>query len=687
MARDVQVVRQMGPARGVDESANPREGTVAEAFNIETCDGVWKGRPGIGYYEVADATWDVNPKIFAEYIPDFHYEGSSYHALLLGGGTAGTLRELVGSTGRAGTYTTLTGHAQAAANREYTWVQGLYRYEQKQRHTNVPKYSVAILVTNGVERPFVYRQTSGSGETVPLDAIDPGVGISCLSDPPWGKCVAVYKSRFFMGNIEGGSGNRLAWSGPDDALAFPMNVWPAAYNMDVGGPEPITALCSWKDFLIVLKENFVYLISGDGVGGVWTIQEISSGNQGCIGANCFADIGNEVYFYNSFGAFVFNGRSIKNISHPRLQKTWAKMDWNKPGPPVTAGDYRKMFWCTHDSLNKRVIFNASLFSRSSTHALVYNYGVDTWDIWGMFPDNVFKNATFPPTSKLYFLPPGREFRRLCPGPYLTFFDSNSSFSTLSKFKIADEISNLTPIVWKIKTHPLVDSEEYGLLRNVVLHSKKNGNWTQTIIPMLDGESIEQVFIRNTTKHNFITDATKAQEHDVDGTSNFLTVTDGPVDVWFLPQLTRCFDSLALTTASANTKIKFAATQNFSATHANPMPGSFLVIPEDTAPVYTVTMYDSDQSLYKPYSGALSFGLYDEARVFSIQYQKIVINTNVTGRQISLLLTNLGTVTTWYTYDGSPTFTYELAGADMFGKLDCKGWEMWIRPLATRRGGL
>lgn len=697
MSQDLRVIRQMGRARGVDESTSPIDGSVADAFNVATSDGVWRTRPGLSYldiytygYSAYEPDWGHNARILAEYIPDFRYDGSHYKAMVIGGGIEGVVMEVIGISGAQGQSTTLTGHEQSAIDCEYTWTPALWRYTHQNgvggaAHGEV-KYYPVLLFSNGIDPPFIYHQMFGSGTSVKLDAINGASGITYLSTVPCGKCVCKFKERYFMGNLDGGAGNRIAWTGPDSGLAFPCNVWPSTYNLDLGDQTPITAMLPWRDYLLVWKNQAMHALSGDGVGGVWTVNEIASGEAGAIGPHAVCDTGDAVYFYNQHGVFVFNGRSVKKISHPRLAKTWLKLDWSKPGNIATASEDRKHFCAVHDKDSRRVLFQASLGSYCNTTILVYNYDVDSWDVWGMFSDDIFQEIStvnnafhdiFP------FMPqPMFEVKNLCVGEQRIFAPwGDGDLVYLSKEKLYDEPNSAFGISWKIKTHPLVDGDQYFLLRNVIFDVKKTGNWVLSCLPLRENESIEKAMIRNTEKHNFIVSALSAAEHTVDGTSDFQAATDGPVDVWFIPQLTKYLDSVALTTATATNKIKFAATRDFLG-YENPMPGSFLVIPEDTAPILTATMYDSDQSLYRATGGGSSdYSTWDNARIFPVQYQRVMMNANVTSRKISLFITNMGDDSEYIDCDFS---VYVVQNP--VGRLDCKGWEVWIRPIGGRRGG-
>jgi hypothetical protein len=304
----------------------------------------------------------------------------------------------------------------------------------------------------------------------------------------------------------------------------------------------------------------------------------------------------------------------------------------------------------------------------------------------MFYDDVFQEIST--TNNVFHdvIPfaqqPLFEVKNLCPGENRILWPWGSGdLGYLSDQKLYDEPNSAYGISWKIRTHPLLDGDQYFLLRNIIFDAKKTGNWTLSCLPLREGESIEKAMIRNAEKNNFIVSALSAAEHTVDGTSDFQAATDGPVDVWFLPQLTKYLDSVALVTATATNKIKFAATRDFLG-NENPMPGSFLVIPEDTAPILTATMYDSDQSLYCPTSGgATPYGLYDSARIFPIEYQRIAMGANVTSRKISLLITNMGDDSEFMDCDFS---IYVVQNP--IGRFDCRGWEIWVRPIGGRRGG-
>lgn len=674
MAQDMLIARQPPLAKGIDESAVPGPGTVAEAWNVETCDGTWRTRGGFTDWcpDNWDADWPL--RVIAEYIPDFRYEGSQHHALITGGGRYGSWYEYIGDSIAA---TSHTGTGQGAHRQHYTWVQGLWRYVANDADV---KYTSAMLVTNGEDPPFIYHQATSTnrGTCVPLDAIDGLSGLTCLKSPPKGRCVEVYKERFFMGNLYDGAGNRICWTGPDSALAFPMNVWPASYNLDVGDSSEIRAIKAWKEWLVIFKNNGVWALGGDGVGGVWNLERVQGeAGAGAIDCRAVCDIGDALVFFNANGVYLWSGGKIQNISHPRLQKTWRKLDWTTYS--ASDGYIDKTFQVLHDKQDKRVWISVATLPADNDLALIWNYGNDSWDIFGGGHwDNlyIYEGApslyTYSAATVKDMVAFGAEVNEFFgEGPKI-LFQRGGYPVTYDRWMGFDEaIGNVADVSWKIRSHPMLESEEFKLARNVIVDCK-SGNQKVNFLVIADDETPETAFRKSATAYNIISSHSSTNEHDVAGTSNFQTVASGPVDIWFLPYLMRKEASVGILVPTAENKIKFNASVDLGP-GVTTSPGDFIVIPEDQHALKIVDL--------NPVNNNRIWGTatWDNVEVPRLEFIRTAIGVNTTGRKFSLLVTNVGGDTGPYT---------QIAGATDYGTRhpEIRSWEIWARPIRSRRGG-
>lgn len=660
--------RQFGLARGIDESEDPKDGTVADCFNIDTSEGTWRMRPGLSPVNITPGAYTERPRLFAEYIPDYKYEGSHHPAFLIGLGYSATLTEMLR------TYTTcstLTGHGQTACQ-EYTWVQGLWKFTTGMKS----RYTTALLITNGVDPPFIYHQKSGSGAVEALDAVSGGnSNISYLTSPPLGKCVALYKDRTFMGNIGGESGNRIYWTGPDAALAWPINVWPSNYNMDVGTAADITALKVFREYLVIFKNREVWVLSGEGVGGAWSVEKISSASEGALGPRCVCEIDGRLVFFNEFGVYSWAGGGIKNISHPRLEKTWAKLNWSKTSTLASSTTTDKHFQCLHEKRTHQVYISVSNLANVNDTLLVWNYQNDTWNKWGVLWDNVWTegHGAMGAEYNMRFTQLGAETQQLnADGPCVVWVHSTCYLSHFERYQREDYgISPCFNIPWRIISHPYGDNSTVKVANGYKIRAKMTGDWDMQTLLMRDDESVESALRRDNSTYNYIIDATSATEHDVNGTSNFTVAANGPVDVWYVPLMVKRWDSRTITTATASTKIKFSSSVDASS-GVVPNAGSLLVLPEDTTPIRSHVMYDSGAPLW--HSATL-----DTAKIFKIEYGSLDFRTNCTGRTFTLLISNFGN------YEGAVDLTTnDNCEPGMDSEID--GWEIYYNERGTRRGG-
>jgi hypothetical protein len=375
---DLRPVAIIGPPGGIDQSENPKPRTVRDCCNIDTSRGLWETRPGLRSICKPLNAADVG-NLLAEYVPDRRFETSHYRAVLVGcvDDTAQTIKEVLNPEA----FNTLTGHGQTEGWwKRFAFVRGLWKYDKGQTKSDgtivAPDYTPVILLSNGYDPPCVYHQKDGAGAVSPLDALDGGESIGYLRTPPYAKVLATYKERVFAANVERGA-NRMFWTGPDSALTFTVNVWPAKYFVDIGGgDEEITALIPFKDQLVIFKENSIYVLGGDGVGGRWAIDLVDN-QHGAVNTHCVANIGNALIFIAQDGIYMWAGGQARCISHPWIQDLWKEMDW-------TEGKLKRLF-AAHDSMKHLVYFGCGQTSEAIDSYIVYDYIRDAWSRWGAWP--------------------------------------------------------------------------------------------------------------------------------------------------------------------------------------------------------------------------------------------------------------------------------------------------------------
>lgn len=664
MARDLQVVKQVGPARGVDESISPAEGTVQEAFNIDTSDGTWRVRGGFNPF-ILGQTFDSPTRLCAEYTPDYRYATSHFHALIVGGGAGASFSEYRGGS----TISLVSGDHGQGAGREYTWTQGLSRYTVGDE----THYTTALLITNGEDPPFTYDQegawSGGQGYLQPLVSYDPGDGISYLPAPPRGRFCFQYKSRFFMGNIAGEAGNRLYWTGPDGAQAFPMQVWPANYNADIGGLEDLTGGIVLGDSVLLFKNYAAWLLNGEGVGGAWSVRQISQAGEGAIGPRAICRVGNGVVFFNQLGAYYWSGGAIKTISHPKLQDTWSTLSWGRvqASSEVLAQDAYsdKVFQALHDVAAKRVFLSVSTNDANNDRMLVWNYARNSWDIWGAYWDSTADPTKHTATRFLSF---GEEVKGLlADGPAVLFPVGGNQFCVYNKRQPNDSGSSCQNIAWKIRTHDLADSEELSMARNVSILGKRTGSYYLVGLVLRDGESFSSALASVSERVNTIKDAVTSVTHGVVGTSYFQTAASGPVDIWYVPQLALVYEARPIVAATLPGTIVFATTFNSACID----PGNYMILPTGEAPLLLQWMAPDDQYLWDVATWGNSF--------LKVGAERFTLGCNAVGRKLCIYLTNVG-------YNNG-TLTFSTPGCSVVGQGgEIEGWELWVQPLMTRRGG-
>lgn len=83
--------------------------------------------------------------------------------------------------------------------------------------------------------------------------------------------------------------------------------------LDIGSSsDPITGIKSFLGFLVVFKENSVWLVTGNTQDSISQID--IAGNAGCINHRTIAEADNLLFFANGQGVYIFDGARIKYLS-------------------------------------------------------------------------------------------------------------------------------------------------------------------------------------------------------------------------------------------------------------------------------------------------------------------------------------------------------------------------------------
>ncbi|MFO7902305.1 MAG: hypothetical protein R6U98_06585 [Pirellulaceae bacterium] len=646
-ATDLLHADEMGPAGGIDRSRNPRPGSVWDACNLSTADGTWKTRPG---FKESLTIWSpVNPAIavgFDEYDPDHRYDSSYYYAVVA-----------VFRYNNGHFFWEFHNSEEAPTNitpdpiptsGTWNWWSSAHTLHRYLLDNGRAKYTPCIVFTNGVDPPYVYHQKDREGKMERLQAIDGGDSdISYLSEPPRGKYVVKHLERLWMLNIKNEAGNRWYHSGTISGTTnWPAEVWPAAYNGDVGGGDKeLTGGASFRGNLVLFKEDEMWVVSGDGVGGMWQIDQIDA-QAGAINQDCVVDVGDSLVFFNRTGAYRWAGGAAKRISHPALDGVWDDYNW-------IVGE-KKHLHAAYDEKHRRVLIVTGRNTESLLSALVYNLDTGTWDRWGEWPGNP-SSASIRPYSVTYFPETFFSIRRWsADGVSVCGIIDGKMMIMGDRF----ESNSGHPIHWYLRTHRYFETtDESKLLRRVMVYAKLTGNWEMSVLPMVDHQSLTEALRHGVKNYNTIVDSANAAEHIVTSTSNFQEASDGPVDVYFTPVMHKLFDSRAIVAATATNKIKFSALLD-----STDMAGTLLVLPEDSARIKFIGMSPEF------YLGGANSKVGD-ALAQGDEYNKITVSgVNRIGKSFSLWLSNVGS------YESGGKYCKPI-------RCDIKGWGLWVR----RRG--
>ncbi len=650
--RNARPIEYLGPPRGIWQGPNPPQGTVRDCCNISTHRGYWASRPGKVQVVNGGQQFFGSPVCSAEFIPDERYEDNDHYAIVNIDAGSQFGKEVLNSESQ----NNIAMHDEYTPNLFGTradWIQCLWKFHKSTDDDGTKVYAraPALLFSRGVDPPFVYHQKDGTGTFEALESIDGGdTDITYLGDPRRGKHLAIYKERIFMANIVGGqdaAGNRLFFTGPDDALTWNCNTWPAEYNLDVGsGNEEITALKVFRDWLVIFKENSIWVLSGDGVNGVWDVQEIDGAN-GAL-EWCVEDVGQRLVFFNRTGAYMWSGGLAKRISHPQLQETWPTLSFNS------------FAHTGYDPERKIVLFatGSGSVGQSGHRILVYDVENNAWTRWGTWrgddgaPQDYAYASMFVPLKKFYGHPVLAFSAQLRLFKWEGFYDNSYVFGSSPA---------TNPIHWFIQTQRLFDQDSSTkIARRAMVYAKKTGDWNVRGLVCQEGESPADAMRRKAgDKWNLIMDSADAVSHDINGQSQFMRSSDGPVDVMYPLVNYKMGDALRVVTGSDSDKVVFASA--FDSTGAG--SGYLMIIPEDTSGIVQFPMSDGDTM-----GESTGETIYQEP-----DFVKLYQSVNATGRNFTLWLSNVGDENVvasdiangWYAVIGMP--------------FEALGWGVWVIP--------
>jgi hypothetical protein len=646
----IQIHEVAGNPGGIYQGPNPPPNTVRDMCNISTHRGRWTLRPGLA--KVCSLVGaQGTPSVIAEYIDDHRYETSHYPAIVvlnqLGAGASPACYEYI-NTESYNTITYPAGHVSGTSIRP-SWTRVLKRYTSG----DYTKYTPAILFCDGRNKPVVYSQESGAGELADLGSMDGGYSdITYLADAPVGKFVTVFKERVFIANVSDAA-NRIFFTGPDIAGAWTANVWPSSYNLDIGHAEEITALVPTKDMLLIFTRQRVYGLSGDGVDGVWQV-DVLDAEHGCF-PNGAADTGKGIVFFGPEGAFIFNGQSSKNISHPALQDSWGVLVGQGYITSVVYDENRNSALLTVGREGGEVIDNI----------LVYDLGNSAWSRWGRFD-----------ASNLF---PGNYLSVRSVGRSVSIFGNEVLFAATNSnvlFRLADNQTHdhygggVAPIHAFIHTNQMAVGPTTKHLRGVGVRAKRNGSWYLSVIPMEDYQTPFEAFTKYATKMCKVISESMDTLFTPDRTCLYDSSSGEKVDFYEMKTLQKVYDGLAKAAVGGSS---FALIGGDSFNVAESLYGQIAVVEDDAkfriefdmnGPVPT-EQFDGD----------------DDWPLANVEFEDLSSPANGIGRSFSLYITNVGT---YWSGLLEGAFTYEFAKT--CAAIDIESW--WVETIdrqVTRRG--
>jgi len=601
------------------------------------------------------AQWNAAPTAIAEYVPDVRYDTSKDYCVIALVPENATVPFNIGAriaNTRGGSSISMHAEFQGTTKR-FDHVRTLLRYHKRTDDAGVKYYDYApvLLFSNGIEKPFVYHQiNSATGEFEVVESIDGGDSdITYLGDVPRGKYMTVFKERLFMFNVEG-AGNRYFHTGPHESGVWCCNVWPSEYNADIGaGGEEITAVKVFRDVQVIFKEGSIWVLSGDGVDGVWNIQQVD-GLNGAL-EWCVEDVGDALIFANRSGVFAWSGGLAKRISHPHLEKLWPDLQFS--GITQTGFDpERRLFFLST---------GFGLYGAGGHQILVYDLLHQAWTRWGTWrgddgvPQDFGHVTMFARLDK--FL--DRPILAFAKSEYLCMwggdFDDGGTAGT-------------APIHWLIRSQPFQDKQwRTAMARRITLDAEKTGLWNVWALVTVDGEGpVDAMRRRSAGKWNLIMDSANLASHAVNGQSQFMRSADGPVDVLFFPGNRKIGDSLPVVDSTDPDKMVFRSDLSSIG-----MAGFLLVVPEDTSGVVQFSMADGD-TMGEPTGDTV----YQEPR-----FTKQSMGCNAIGRVFEVYLSNVGDPLVPTGEGGLPNYgKYAIEGMPF----RARGWGLWLVPTAGVR---
>jgi hypothetical protein len=603
---DIRELKFSGPWRGIWQGPNPPPGSFRDMCNLQISGDYITRRPGIQQITGVGTTGSVLCAFKFGSTINYPYHGTDSSRDILSG-TPHYVFLNNGSTYRgyafSGTEPSSAAVQISFLHDDYDGTSERINHVNALWKTTTTNSSVLYLpcevLCNGKSCPSIYipsgsRTTFGDDRPVVrlLDSIDAGdSSVSYLTDPPICKYVAKFKERIFMA---GGDEHprTVFFSAPDSSGVFIANAWPSSYNFDVGGGDRITGLVATQDVLYVFKENSIYVISGDGVGGNWSVDCLSDSVGAIFGDTCIGTP-EGVFFVSPGGLCVIKDGNIANISSLALVDIWKRVS--------TKSD---KWWTVYDPIKRRVLFfgNVLTGTASSYSNQIFVYDIDNVAIyrWGAtLVDELDRNSTSPVSTTAFTQVYFAEFLdgyigkgcvvlrtgSITPGAGIqigVFLDGNEYDTQSTLIATADN-----PILWRLETNNLpAQNNKIVLLRNVIVNAVKTGDWDILIRPVLDGKT-DTALAGKFGKFANITTATSSATQNLDRTCPF--AAGDKVDVFQSFDCYKFADSLTVASLSglAASEIKFTTSIDTSA-----FPGRYFVVAEDSFPRMTKTMYDN-----------------------------------------------------------------------------------------------
>lgn len=638
----MRTIEEMNPVKGIDQSENPVPGSVYDMVNLDTSKGYLSLRPGM--VEIRDLTGSGLANVLAEYLPDHRYPTSHYKTILVGrnSGTAQTFEEVKSSHEvLTPSYPTLA----AGKRTRFSVVRYLWKYG-----TNL--YTPVLVMANGIDVPVIYHQKDGTGKVEFLDAIDDDLtDLTYLGSPPRAKWLESFKGHLFAANVPDG-GNRVYMTTVDSAGVPVCNIWPSSFNFDVGDVGEITGIKAFKDYLVVFKKDRIYTVLIDDQ-GQYTGIELADAKHGAINGHSILDIGDALLFTGTDGIYRWSGGEAVRISHPKIQDSWNDVN-------MVEGE-SKVPYAVYDKAGNRAMFALGMDTEKVDTAFVLDMNNMAWNRWGAWPGDA--RAILPFGFPEIGIVADRWEQR---GPVVMAVYNDRLCLLKDKQYFDDTFGGNFAIHWYIKTQEFFRGEvDYKLLRHVMVSAKKTGDWQMSVLALADNETIPDAMKRDVgDAHNVIIDEVNAAAHQVGGLSQFNLITDGPVDVYYMPvnHKVRDSDSLADNATVDVVELK-------SAYDSTGQGGKLLILPHDTNPTEFIDMYEDSSRL-------VGTGTVGDMMVKSPQFVPSDVGMNVMGRTFRLWLSNVGS------YSGGVGYDYAKLGMPV----EINGWGIWYIPKGVLRPG-